>query len=258
MLLTFDIGNTNIVVGGFQKTELVFEFRLKTDPGRTIDEYAGLLFSLLDRQAEAHKHPKACVISSVVPPITPDVVRLVRERFGIEPLVVGPGVKTGLSIKTTDPAAVGSDRVVNAVAVKQLFGTPALVVDFGTATSFDLVSKEGNYEGGIIAPGPNTALEALVRNTAKLPRIEMLWPKSVVGKNTVSAMQSGVVVGYACLVDGLIERIIEEVGPISHIVATGGLGRLFSEHCKRIKSYDPHLTLTGLRIIAELNDLKAE
>ncbi|MBN8550709.1 MAG: type III pantothenate kinase [Deltaproteobacteria bacterium] len=255
MLLTFDIGNTNIVVGGFEKKNLAFEFRLKTDPGRTIDEYAGILFSLLDRQAEEHKHPSACVISSVVPPITPDVVRLVKERFNIDALVVGPGVKTGLSIKTTDPAAVGSDRVVNAVAVKALFGSPALVVDFGTATSFDLVSKEGNYEGGIIAPGPATALEALVRNTAKLPRIELSWPKNVVGKNTVAAMQAGVVVGYACLVDGLIDKIIDEVGPIPHVVATGGLGRLFSEHSKSIKNYDPHLTLTGLRIIAELNDL---
>lgn len=258
MLLTFDIGNTNIVVGGFRREELVFEFRLKTDPGRTIDEYAALLYSLLDRQAAEHKQPRGCVISSVVPPITPDIVRLVKERFGIEPLVVGPGVKTGLSIKTTDPAAVGSDRVVNAVAAKELFGTPALVVDFGTATSFDLVSKEGNYEGGIIAPGPNTALEALVRNTAKLPRIEMLWPKSVIGKNTVSAMQAGVVVGYACLVDGLIDRIVDEVGPIEHIIATGGLGRLFSEHSKRIRSFEPHLTLTGLRVIARLNEVKVE
>lgn len=255
MLLVFDIGNTNIVVGGSNGSDLVFEFRLKTDPGRTVDEYAAMLYSLLDRQPEPFKKPSACVISSVVPPVTPDIVRLVRDRFGIEALVVGPGVKTGLSINTTDPAAVGSDRVVNAVAAKTLFGTPALVVDFGTATSFDVVSKEGNYEGGIIAPGPNTALDALVRNTAKLPRIEMAWPKSVIGKNTVSAMQAGVVVGYACLVDGLIDKIIAEQGPIQHIVATGGLGRLFAAHSSRISSYDPHLTLKGLLTIAKLNDL---
>lgn len=256
MLLTFDIGNTNIVIGGFRGNSVAFEFRLKTDAGRTIDEYAGILFSLLDRQAEDLKHPKACVISSVVPPITPDIVRLVRERFNVEPLIVSPGVKTGLQIKTTDPAAVGSDRVVNTVAAKVLFGAPALVVDFGTATSFDLLGTEGNYEGGVIAPGPNTALDALVRNTAKLPRIEMIWPRSVIGKNTVAAMQAGVVVGYACLVDGLIERIEQEVGPIPHVVATGGLGKLFADHCKKIGSYDPYLTLTGMRIIAELNELR--
>ncbi len=256
MLLTFDIGNTNIVVGGFRGSALAFEYRLKTDPGRTIDEYAGILFSLFDRQPDNLKKPKACVISSVVPPVTPDIARLVRDRFEVEPLIVSPGVKTGLQIKTADPAAVGSDRVVNAVAAKVLFGAPALVVDFGTATSFDLLGREGNYEGGIIAPGPNTALDSLVRNTAKLPRIEMSWPKSVIGKNTVSAMQAGVVVGYACLVDGLIDKIIGEVGPIPNIIATGGLGRLFSEHSKRINSYDPHLTLTGMRIIAEFNELR--
>lgn len=255
MLLVFDIGNTNIVIGGFVGQTLAFEFRLKTDAGRTVDEYAGILYSLLDHQATEFRQPTACVISSVVPPVTPDIIRLVKERFNLDPVVVGPGIKTGLSIKTADPAAVGSDRVVNAVAAKILFGAPALVVDFGTATSFDYVSSDGNYEGGIIAPGPQTALDALVRNTAKLPRIEMVWPKSIVGKSTVTAMQSGIIVGYTCLVDGLIDRIINEVGPIRSIIATGGLGRLFAEHSSRIKSYEPHLTLTGLRLIAELNDL---
>jgi type III pantothenate kinase len=253
MLLAIDIGNTNIVVGCFDGERIVAELRFKTDPGRTVDEYAVLFFDMLDRRLAKGYRFSSCIISSVVPPVTPDIVRMVEDHLTITPLVVGPGIKTGLPIKLSDPGAVGSDRVVNAVAAKELFGAPALVVDFGTATSFDYVSKEGNYEGGVIAPGVNTSIDALVRNTAKLPRIELLWPKTIVGKSTVSAMQSGSVVGYACLVDGLIDRIVEEVGAIEHIVATGGLGRLFAANSKRIKQFDGQLTLKGMRIIAEMN-----
>ncbi|NDC39321.1 MAG: type III pantothenate kinase, partial [Proteobacteria bacterium] len=180
---------------------------------------------------------------------------LVTERFGVEPLVVGPGVKTGMPIKLPDPTAVGADRIVNAVAAKTLYGTPALVIDFGTATSFDYVDKDGCYQGGIISPGPIVALESLVRNTAKLPRIELSWPKHVIGNGTVPAMQSGAVLGYFCMVEGLITKVQEEVGPIQHIVATGGLGRLFAEHSPQIRTYDPYLTLRGMRIVAQLNSL---
>ncbi|MCB0334008.1 MAG: type III pantothenate kinase, partial [Bdellovibrionales bacterium] len=194
-----------------------------------------------------------CIISSVVPPITPDLVRLCKGALGLEPLLVGPGIKTGLSIRTEDPSAVGADRVVNAVAARTLYGAPALVIDFGTATSFDVVSSEGAYEGGIIAPGVKISLDALVEHTAKLPRIELSWPEQVVGKGTVRAMRSGAVLGYSCLVDGLITKIEEEVGPIEHIIATGGIGRLFAEHSSRISQYEPHLTLQGLRILAEMN-----
>jgi type III pantothenate kinase len=253
MLLAFDIGNTNIVVGGFDGEKLVFEFRLKTDTGRTVDEYAALLTTLINRKLGNTYRFSQAIVSSVVPPVTTDIIRLVRDLFSLEPLVVGPGIKTGLSIKTNDPAAVGADRIVNAVALKELYGLPGIVIDFGTATSLDVVSQGGSYEGGIIAPGANVALESLVRNTAKLPRIEMAWPKSVIGKSTVSAMQSGTVVGYVCMVDGLIDRIIAETGPIEHVVATGGLGRLYSEHSARIGKYEPHLTMLGLRIIARMN-----
>lgn len=253
MLLVVDIGNTNIVIGAFRGEELLFEFRLKTDPGRTIDEYSALLFGLIDRKLGPGAQFSECVISSVVPPLTNDIVRLVEESFHLSPLVVGPGIKTGLSIKIANPSTVGADRVVNAVAAKVLFGTPALVIDFGTGTTFDYISKEGNYEGGVICPGAFIALDALVRNTAKLPRIEFAWPKSFVGRDTVSAMQAGSVGGYVCMVDGLVDRMVAELGPIEHVVATGGLGRVFSAHSSRIKKYDPHLTLKGMRILAELN-----
>ena len=158
-----------------------------------------------------------------------------------------------MSIKITEPASLGADRVVNAVAAKELYGCPSLVVDFGTATSFDLVGPDGSFEGGVIAPGVMTSLEALVRNTAKLPRIEPVWPKSLVGKSTVTAMQAGAVAGYVYMIDGLIDGIAAEVGPLAHIIATGGLGRLFTAHSKRIHSYDAHLTLKGMRLIAEMN-----
>jgi len=253
MLIAFDIGNTNIVIGCFRGEELLCELRLKTDPGRTIDEYKALILALLNHKFSSNWKLERAVVSSVVPPVTSDILRVIKDLAQIEPLIVGPGVKTGLPIKLADPGAVGSDRVVNAVAVKELFGTPALVVDFGTATSFDYVNAEGAYEGGIIAAGLNVSLESLVRNTAKLPRIELIWPKQVVGKSTIQAMQSGSLLGYVCMVDGLIQKVAEEVGPPKHVVATGGLGGIISEHSKMISHYDPHLTLKGMRIVSEMN-----
>lgn len=253
MLVTIDVGNTNVVIGGFSGERLAFEFRLRTDAQRTHDEYTGILGPLFERQFPEGQTFTGCIISSVVPPVTPDMIALSEKFLGVAPLIVGPGIKTGLPIKLADPQAVGADRIVNAVAAKLLHGVPGLVVDFGTATSFDFVNAKGEYEGGAIAPGARTALDSLVRNTAKLPRIELAWPKSLVGKGTVHAMQVGSVVGYGKLVDGLIEGIVEEVGPIDHIIATGGLGKLFSEHSKKIKSYDPYLTLQGMRLIWNMN-----
>jgi type III pantothenate kinase len=253
MLLAFDIGNTTIAVGGFQEDELRFELQLKTDPGRTTDEYAAVLFPLLDRLSGAPFRAEQAIVSSVAPSVTAGIVAFLERYLKLAPHVVGPGTKTGMPIKISEPNAVGADRIVNAVAARVLFGAPALIIDFGTATSFDFVAKNGSYQGGIIAPGVEIALEALVRRTAKLPRIELNWPKSIVGKNTVGAMQSGSVVGYACLLDGLIERVIQEEGPIEQIISTGSLGKLFTERCKRIRSYEPHLTLRGLRILARMN-----
>ena len=253
MLLVIDIGNTNVCVGGFQGTELVFEFRLKTDTDKTVDELTAILDSLFSRRLGSGYAFERAIISSVVPPLTPDYARLCQDMLGLQALIVGPGVKTGVALNVQEPQAVGADRVVNAVAVKALFGCPGLVVDFGTATSFDLVGREGHFEGGIIAPGLLGSLDSLVRNTAKLPRIELGWPKSVIGKTTVTAMQAGALVGYVCLVDGLIDRIASEAGPIPHIIATGGLGRVVAAHSVRITAYDPHLTLQGLRLISEMN-----
>lgn len=254
MLLVFDIGNTNIVVGVFSDDRLLFEVRLNTHPGRTLDEYDGTLTTVLERKLGARPVFSQAIISSVVPPITPDIIAYITSQYGLEPLVVGPGLKTGLQLKVHEPQSVGADRVVNAVAAKVLFGAPALVIDFGTATTFDLVSAEGAYEGGVIIPGIKVALDSLVSRTAKLPRIELAWPSSVIGKTTVSAMQAGTVVGYGCLIEGLIERFIAEAGPIPHILATGGLGGLFAEHIPKIKRYEPSLTLQGLRLLAELNE----
>lgn len=253
MLIAFDIGNSSIIVGGFLGQELVFEFRLDSVLGRTVDEYAALLVPLIEHQGRSVKDIRRAIISSVVPAISPEVRELVSKYFRVDALYVGPGLKTGLSIRATDPATVGSDRVVNAVAAKTLFGCPCLVVDFGTATSFDYINAKGEYEGGVIAPGPLTALESLVRHTSKLPRVDLAWPKSIIGKTTQAAMQSGVVVGHTALVDGLIERIRAEVGPIKYVLATGANAKLFCEHSRAAQQIVPDLTLQGLRIIAEMN-----
>ncbi len=253
MLLAIDIGNTNIAVGVFESDNLLTEVRLKTDQARTVDEYCATLFSVFERKLGSNIKFSGCIVSSVVPPLTDTICRVVKEGFGVESLVVGVGIKTGVSVKVDEPRAVGADRIVNSVAAKKLFGTPALVVDFGTATTFDYVSADGSYEGGIIAPGLNLSVNALVQNTSRLPKIELQWPEHVVGKNTVAAMQSGVMIGYLSLVEGLIDRIIGEKGEIKYIVTTGGLGRVLSAHSEKLKNYDPYLTLKGLRFIYELN-----
>lgn len=253
MLTVIDIGNTNIVIGIFKGKELLKQFRLKTDTARTEDEYAASLFSLLRFSLGDSFSCDKAVISSVVPALTPLMEKLVADHLKATCLVVGPGIKTGVSIQTDDPRAVGADRIVNCAAAKALYGSPALVIDFGTATTFDYVGKDGSYQGGAIAPGIGTALNALVRNTAKLPQIELRWPEKVVGKNTVSAMQSGSVVGYVCMVDGMVDLITAEQGPVSYVIATGGLGGLMSDHSKKIQKYDAALTLHGMRIISDLN-----
>lgn len=253
MLLVFDIGNTNIVAGVFEGDDLRCEVRVKTDVGKTSDEYRAIVSQLIRDKLGEGKNFQKSIISSVVPTLTPLFVELVREGFAIEPLVVGPGIKTGMQIRLSEPSTVGADRVVNAVAAKKMFGAPVLVVDFGTATSFDVVSAEGHYEGGVIAPGLMVSLDALVRRTAQLPAIELSWPKSVIGKSTVQAMQAGAVVGYVCMVDGLITRLKEEMKGCNSIIATGGLGGIISQHSNEITGYERHLTLHGLKIIAEMN-----
>ena len=255
MLLTIDIGNTNIVLGGFQGDLLVFEFRLQSELGRTVDEYRASIVSLLHQQFGSDVLIDGAVVCSVVPPLTAVLVEAIEKAFSIKPLIVGVGIKTTIALRLSDPSSVGADRIVNGLAVRELYGKKSVVVDFGTATTFDYVNDLGEYEGGIIAPGLAISIESLVSRTAKLPRIELVWPAKIVGKSTVTAMQSGALVGYVCLVDGLLEKIEQEVGPLCHVVATGGLGGVITEHSKKITTYDPTLTLKGMRLIASLNGL---
>ena len=253
MLLCVDIGNTNIVVGGFKGQELVFEFRLQSDSRRTVDEYRASIVSLLHQILGDSFIISHGIISSVVPPLTGILIEVLEKSFSVKPLIVGSGIKTGIAIRLGDPASVGADRIVNGLAVRELYGKKSVVVDFGTATTFDFVNEAGDYDGGIIAPGLLTSLESLVSRTAKLPRIDLSWPKNIIGKSTVTAMQSGALVGYVCLVDGLLSQIENEVGSLTHIVATGGLGGLIAEHSKKITTVDSNLTLKGMRLIANLN-----
>jgi type III pantothenate kinase len=255
MLLAIDIGNTNIVIGGWNKDTLLFEFRLQSDIGRTVDEYRASISSLLQLQLGAAYTVSAAIISSVVPPLTGTLVDLVKQTFSIDPLIVGVGTKTGIAIRIADPASVGADRIVNSVAAKTLYGKKSIVVDFGTATTFDYINDNGDYEGGIIAPGLHTSLESLVSKTAKLPRIELAWPKTIIGKSTVAAMQSGAMVGYVCMVDGVLAQIEKEVGKLSVVIATGGLGGVITEHSERIDIYDGTLTLKGMQLIAQMNGI---
>lgn len=253
MLLAFDIGNTNISVGGFIGEELKFHFQLKTDVDRTLDEYSALLMSIFQQRVSPGEKVEKGIISSVVPPLTQNIQCLIEKFFDIEPLVVGPGVKTGISVSTTDPSGVGADRVVNAVAAKNFYGTPAFVVDFSTATSIDYVSTDGAYAGGIIMPGLRISLDALVERTAQLPRIDIAWPKHVIGRNTREAMQSGAVLGYVSMVEGVLSRASAEVGGVRNVIVTGDLGELFVEHSEQYKIFDQFLTLKGLQVIAGLN-----
>lgn len=252
-LLAIDIGNTNIVLGLYDGEALAASWRLATDSERMPDEYAVLLVSLFERGNADPAAVDACIISCVVPPLLGTFLEVARRRFGVEPLVVGPGVKTGVRIRTDNPREVGADRIANAAAAARLHGLPAILIDFGTATTFDAVSKEGDYLGGAIAPGMGLAAEALAAGAAQLHRFELRFPPRVIGRNTVHAMQSGLVWGYVSLVEGMVARMSEELGDSPVVVATGGLAPLVADRIPSIDKVDPDLTLEGLRIIHELN-----
>jgi len=253
MLLAIDIGNTNIVLGTYREEELIACWRLATDVHKMADEYAVLLNSLFSSEGLSKSEVEGSAISCVVPPLLPIFQELCREHLQVEPLVVGPGIKTGVRILMDNPREVGADRIVNAIAARRLYGTPAIVIDFGTATTFDVVSREGDYLGGAIAPGISISAEALYRQAAQLPRIELALPKKVIGKNTVAAMQSGVLFGYVALVEGMVKRIEEELGEEAKIIATGGLARVIARETSVIQVVNPNLTLEGLRLIYEMN-----
>lgn len=251
MLLAVDIGNTHTVFGLFEGPALRFEWRAETRVERTGDEYAALLRGLLEHEGRGLRDVTAAIISSVVPPATAPMERFFQRYVGIAPVVVGPGLKTGMAVLYDNPKEVGADRIVNAVAAHARWPQGAVVVDFGTATTFDVVTPRGEYAGGIIAPGLMLSADALYRATAKLPRVEIARPRSVVGKNTVASIQSGLVFGYAGLADALVGRIRGEVDFDPHVVATGGLAQLVARESSTIQDCDEFLTLRGLQIIHE-------
>ena len=253
MLLAIDIGNTNVVLGVYDGERLIARWRASTKAERTADEYAVLLSSFFAQRGLSFHTMEGCIISSVVPPLTPVFVELGERYLGTTPLVVGGGIKTGVRIRYDNPQEVGADRVVNALAAKRLYGTPVIVVDFGTATTFDCVSAEGDYLGGAIAPGIGISVEALFRHTARLPRIELALPPRAIGTNTVASMQSGVLYGYVGLVEGLVRRLKGELGGEARVIATGGLAGVIARQTPVIEAVNPDLTLEGLRLIYEMN-----
>lgn len=253
MLLVVDVGNTNTVLGVFEGETLLHAWRIYTDRERTSDEYGVLIRSLYEGSHLSGREVTGVVLSSVVPPLTPILVEFCRRYFECSPLVVGPGTRTGVSIKTDNPREVGADRIVNAVAAHEKYRTACIVVDLGTATTFDFVSEKGDYMGGVIAPGVSISAEALYARASKLPRVEIARPPHVVGKNTVAAMQAGIFYGYVGLVEGIVERMKRELRCDPLVVATGGLARAIAAETPKIQIIDENLTLEGLRIIYEKN-----
>ena len=253
MLLAVDIGNTNITFGLYEDDKLGPRWRIRTIHEKTPDEYGILMMQLFEHRDRKPEEISGVVIASVVPPLSQAFQEASRTYVGMEPLMIDTGVRTGVRIRYDDPRQVGADRVVDAAAVKALYGVPACVVDFGTGTTFDAVSAEGDYLGGAIAPGIGIAAQALFERTAKLPRVELSRPPSVIGRNTPHAMQSGLLFGYVGLVEGMVARFKNALGPQTQIVATGGLAGVIAQETDVIDVVDPWLTLHGLRIIYELN-----
>ncbi len=253
MLLAIDIGNTNITLGLYNGETLGPRWRLATVHDRMPDEYGLQFLGLLSHAGRAPAELTGICLASVVPPLTGKVVEACRNYLGHDPLVVDAGVKTGVRILYEDPRAVGADRIVDAAAVQRLYGGPACVVDFGTATTFDGISAKGEYLGGAIAPGITIAAEALFLRKDKLPRVDLQRPPTAIGRNTVHAMQSGLIFGYVALVEGMVARFRQELGPEMKVIGTGGLTEIIARETNVIQILAPWLTLDGLRIIWELN-----
>ena len=256
MLLVIDVGNTNTVLGLYDGDQLIHDWRIRTEIDHTIDEYGMLIFNLYQSsrmKTEKIKAVNAIIISCVVPPMLNILEPLCVKYFNVKPLIVGPGIKTGMPIFYDNPKEVGADRIVNAVAAYDKYRQAAIIIDFGTATTFDYISPKGEYMGGCIAPGIMISSEALFERAARLPRVELSKPKSVVTKDTVSAMQAVIIFGYAGLIDGIVERMKAEIKTKPLVIATGGLARLVASETKCIDKIEDMLTLEGLRIIYNLN-----
>jgi type III pantothenate kinase len=254
MLLAVDVGNTEITIGVFDGEELVQHWRAATVAERTADEHALLLGGFLGQEKlRLTDATDGVVIASVVPRLTQALREMVRRYCRAEPLVVEPGIRTGLSILIDNPREMGADRVVNAVAAYAAYGGPVVVIDFGTATTFDAVSERGEHLGAAIAPGIQISMNALVERTAQLRRVELVAPRSVIGKNTVESLQAGAVWGFAGQVDGIVRRMVAELGGRATVVATGGLAGAVLDACETVQRHDPWLTLHGLRIIWDRN-----
>lgn len=253
MLLCVDIGNTNITIGLYRGEELVAHWRVSTDQQKMPDEYGILLISLMARQGLESSEIRGVSVASVVPPVTDMILEMLDSYVGVEPLLVGAGIKTGVAVRYDNPYEVGADRVVNAAAAFRLYGGPACIVDFGTGTTFDALSATGDYLGGAIAPGVRVAAEALFLRTAKLPRIDLTRPRKAIGTNTADSMRSGILFGYVGLVEGMVERFRRELGPSMRVIGTGGLAKDIAQETDVIEVVDPWLTLKGLQIVYELN-----
>lgn len=243
MLLVFDIGNTNIVLGVYDGKELRHHWRISTDRQKTGDEYGMLLNNLFTYSGLTMQDITAVIISSVVPPLVVPLVKMCQRYFNTDPLVVGPGIKTGICIKYENPREVGADRIVNAVAALQKYGGPLIIIDFGTATTFCAIAENGDYLGGAIAPGIGISTEALFQRAAKLPRIELVRPKTVICRNTVTSMQSGIIFGFTGQVDEIVRRMKEELKTDAYVVATGGLANLIAQDSTTINEVEHFLTL---------------
>jgi type III pantothenate kinase len=253
LIFVLDVGNTNTVLGVYEKDDLKYHWRIETSRNKTEDEYGMLVKSLFEHVGITFQDIHGIIISSVVPPIMFSLERMCKKYFHVNPLVVGPGIKTGLNIKYDNPREVGADRIVNAVAGIHEYGSPLIIVDFGTATTYCYINEKEEYMGGAIAPGISISTEALYSRASKLPRIEIAAPEHIIGKNTVAAMQSGILYGYVGQVDGIVSRMKAYSKIEPKVIATGGLASLIANESESIDIVDPFLTLKGLRLIYKRN-----